>query len=151
MNDNSANKNINPSNIEINILPTKESANPPIIQKNDKTKLSFGKKVQEEIKIWARSTTTHGVQKLSNARQIFGQIFWILFILLALALCFTVVAKNITDYLQFEVTTKIRIIDKTEIEFPAISLCNLNPFITPSANAYIKNYMLIKYLNRKFT
>lgn len=114
----------------------------------DKNKNPHSKATQRviyHVKTWALSTTTHGVQKLANAKKIYSRIFWILFILVALSLCFFVIANNIIQYLQFDVTTKIRIIDQKEVIFPVVSICNINPFITPYAEQFIRDYFSNKY------
>ena len=58
------------------------------------------------------------------------------------------IVESLSNYLQFDVTTKIRQIFPYEIEFPPVIICNENIFATPIASEYInpKKFNLSKYL-----
>jgi len=107
---------------------------------------SLSKKVKEQVKNWALSTTTHGIQKFTKAENCCKQVFWLIFIFTALGLCSYVVINNVFQYLEFDVTTKIRIIDQPEVSFPVISVCNVNPLITPFAENYIKSFFFQRFI-----
>ena len=112
--------------------------------KSSEAELNLGQRAREKIKSWALSTTTHGVQKFTKAQKSHTRVFWIIFIFMALGLCSYVVVNNIIQFMKYDVTTKIRIVDQQSVIFPVISICNMNPLVTPSAGRYIKEYFLEK-------
>jgi len=56
------------------------------------------------------------------------RLIWLLSLLIFSALCSFLIAKTITNYLQYEVVTKINLVNENPSPFPTISICNLAPF-----------------------
>lgn len=104
---------------------------------NDET---LSERAKEKVYGWATSTTTHGVQRFTKATRRHTRLLWLVFILIALGLAIYVLANDVLQYLQHDVTTKIRIVDEKSVTFPVVSVCNMNPLVTPSAGQYIKEY-----------
>lgn len=48
-------------------------------------------------------------------------------------------------YLDFDVTTTMRLIREEKIIFPVVSICNLNPLITKEADHYVREYFQNEY------
>ena len=53
-------------------------------------------------------------------------MMWTLFFLVATGLCSFLIFKSITNYLQFDVVTKIQLFKESPVEFPVVTLCNNN-------------------------
>ncbi len=47
--------------------------------------------------------------------------------------------NSLIDYFQFNVTTEVRLIYESQLEFPSISICNKNKFSTNISIDCIKN------------
>jgi hypothetical protein len=56
------------------------------------------------------------------------QCIWFVILLLSTGATFFLIAKNITDYLTYEVTSQIRIINELPTQFPTVTFCDNNPF-----------------------
>lgn len=122
-------------------------------EKNDE----FG----EVLKEWLRYSKTHGLDRLVLSKNLAFKAIWILALLASAGVCSLLIARMIADYLRFEVKTQIREVFVESVPFPTISVCNINPFVTPEANEFIKDYFqsnfnvtiskfadLIEYSNR---
>lgn len=92
--------------------------------------------------VWMRNSTMDGLPNIAESRKsVIRLIFWLIMFGTCLGLCIFVVTKNIKDYLEFEVTTTDRVVAKDEIPFPVVTICNQNPFVTPEASTFIKQYI----------
>lgn len=60
-------------------------------------------------------------------------------------MCIYMIVRCISQYLQYDVTTTQVYIDQTEMDFPAISFCNVNTFASRPAYDYLRNYYNTKY------
>jgi len=88
---------------------------------------------------WSSSSTSHGYPNIFRTDKWLIKIMWFLFILLSTGFCFYMVTKSVMDYLNHDVVTKIRVFNEAPIEFPTITICNLNPFTTNASIEYINN------------
>lgn len=70
---------------------------------------------------------------------------WLIFFLAGLGVGTYMVVRAVSAFLNYEVTTTIRNLKNDTIVFPAISICNRNPFITDTGAAYIFDYFREKY------
>lgn len=53
--------------------------------------------------------------------------------------------RNIQQYLGWGVSSQILVVSMPTITFPVLSLCNVNPLITPTGNNYLRNYYNSRY------
>ena len=53
---------------------------------------------------------------------------WIIFFLGATGFCSYLVFQSVSNYLQFDVVTKIQIFKESTVDFPVVSFCNNNVF-----------------------
>ena len=90
-------------------------------------------KVLDIIESMGRVSTAHGVSHLFNANNTVKKSLWLICILLAGFLFITLASMNVLDYLEYQVTTKIRFHDEKTSDFPAVAICNYNPFVTEYA------------------
>lgn len=72
------------------------------------------------------SSTSHGIPNILRAERNSVKILWTLFTFVATALCAVLVIESILSYLEFGVTTTIRIKNEISSTFPAITLCSLS-------------------------
>jgi len=88
----------------------------------------------------AESSTAHGFPNIIKNEQLPIKFVWIFFTLISTGLCSYMVSKSILDYLNHDVVTKIRIENEVPIEFPTITICNLNPFYKNKTFDFYKQY-----------
>lgn len=101
--------------------------------------------MHDKIKDWALSTTAHGIPGVAKSTKTHTKILWIIFTVVSFGLCAYLLAKSIMQYLEFDVTSKIREDIRISIPFPTVSVCNVNPMVTPEANQFIRDYFNAKY------
>ena len=76
------------------------------------------------------SSTSHGIPNILRAKYRIVKALWAFFFLVSSSICCFLVYKSVIEYLSYEVVTKIRYIKETTVDFPTITICNKNPFVT---------------------
>ncbi|CAF1586787.1 unnamed protein product [Didymodactylos carnosus] len=115
---------------------------------NDQTETSDNKKdyiKRRRISIineYLISTSTHGLKSLGSAYNTLHFLFWFLTFLLACSLMLYFIVQCIIEYYHYPTQTIIEIRSETEINFPAITFCNSNPFRYDKINESYNNYLL---------
>ncbi|KAF6029020.1 ASIC5 [Bugula neritina] len=86
---------------------------------------SNAEKIELYEAYWIQNTTAHGCSRLANTAK-FQRFVWVL----ALLTCFVYVSIEVYNsfdfYYQYLTTTEINKINKPEIPFPAVTICNFN-------------------------
>ena len=100
--------------------------------------LKFDKKV---IKKALSRSTMHGLPHIIKSHSSLLQLMWFLFLMTSVGLFVKFSLISISNYLDFEVTTKIRKIYELPTTFPTISICNKNKFTTDFGIESIKKSM----------
>ena len=119
------------------------------IKKNNKIKTDAIKKKSinkaefyRKFKDLASSSTIHGIPNILRSSSVFIKILWSFFFLLSSGLCSYMVFLSVSNYFEYDVVTKVRIVDQAPILFPTVLICNANPFLTKESSAYIKQVLL---------
>ena len=73
------------------------------------------------------------------------RILWATTLLIALIICILLLIRSTSEYLSFDVVTKIQIINVKPVLFPTITICNTDAFVTENASDYIKYTFLKNY------
>ena len=107
-----------------------------------KSLLKLDKRV---IKNVLSRSTMHGLPHIIKSRSTLLQLMWLLFLITSIGLFVKFSLNSIFNYLDFEVTTKIRKIYETPTTFPTISICNKNKFTSDIGIEAIKKSM--EYFN----
>ncbi|RNA32454.1 acid-sensing ion channel 1-like [Brachionus plicatilis] len=90
---------------------------------------------------WTESITIHGFPNIFRTKLKLVRFMWIIFFLISIGFCFYIISLNIISYLNFDVITKIRVIEKDSLPFPAVTICNTNPFVTDEAFKYVSSFL----------
>jgi hypothetical protein len=91
-------------------------------------------------------STTHAIPNILRRDNVFLKVFWFLLLLVSVGFCSYLIIKAIMDYLNFEVTSKIRLVIESPMTYPMVSICNTSPFITKFAREYFASE-LVKMIN----
>ncbi|RNA24225.1 amiloride-sensitive sodium channel subunit beta, partial [Brachionus plicatilis] len=81
------------------------------------------------------SSSSHGIPNILRAEKFSIKILWTIFTSIATALCGVLIIQSILNYLEFGVTTTIRIKNEISSIFPAITVCSLDP-VLPLAKSF---------------
>lgn len=94
----------------------------------------------EELVYYGRYTSMHGFPHMVRSVNKYQRFFWIIYTIFAIGMGGYMFYYTIIGYLQYSVNTNVRITPQTKIKFPMITICNENPFVTPQASEYIREY-----------
>ena len=111
--------------------------------KDDKAQVKD--KVKEKFVEWSQSSTSHGYPNIFRTKNTIVKIMWLIFLLAGLGVGIYMVIRGVREYLEFNVTTTIRKIKADSLVFPAVSVCNVNPFVTEEGARYVLDYFRDKY------
>ncbi|RNA22809.1 acid-sensing ion channel 1 isoform X2 [Brachionus plicatilis] len=98
-------------------------------------------KMFDIFKEWTESMTMHGFPNIFRTKFLPIKIMWIILFLASTSACFFLIISNLINFFNFEVVTKIRVIKKDSILFPAITICNINPFVTQQGLEYVQSFL----------
>lgn len=113
-------------------------------RRNDKD-LTLRKSIRKKLIDWSKRSTSHGFPNIFRTKNMCVKMMWGSFFSLFLCLGIYMVFIGIEEYLQYDVTTKIRVIEQNSLVFPTVSICNLNPFVTDTAHEFVIDHLRSKY------
>jgi hypothetical protein len=108
-------------------------------------KVDVKDRVKRKFVEWSLSSTSHGYPNIFRTKNNFLRVMWAVVFVGGLITSIFFVMESIEGYLKFEVTTNIRRLNLDSIDFPAISICNTNPFVTDSGAAFLLDYFRRTY------
>lgn len=106
--------------------------------------------IKELFVEWSLVSTSHGWPSIFRVKRFYLKVMWAICFLASTGYCGFLVIMSIYDYLEYQVVTKIRLVSEKPVTFPAVTICNLNPFVTPEANQFILDYFS-NYYGYNFT
>jgi hypothetical protein len=100
--------------------------------------------LKETFLEWCGFSTAHGIPSLSRTDSRIIRILWIVCLIASTTYCFYSIISIIVSYFSYNVLINMQIVDKSNVDFPAVTVCNLNPFDRRYSQDYI-NKVLAKY------
>ncbi|XP_038061024.1 uncharacterized protein LOC119731823 isoform X2 [Patiria miniata] len=88
----------------------------------DQTPKTFGGLVSE----FADNTTAHGVSRIANASSCIASFIWLVILCAAFSGFFYQGTNLVLDFFSWPYGTTIDIITNTSVDFPAVTVCNMN-------------------------
>ena len=85
------------------------------------------------------SSTSHAIPNIFRTTSWTIRIFWTVAFLFASALCSYMIFQSVNDFLQYDVNTKTRSFREYPVIFPAVVICNKDPFITEKSMTLLAN------------
>lgn len=92
------------------------------------------------------NSTIHGTQRIASNDNLFIRIVWICFFLASGALCVYMICLNIIGYFQFDTVSKIEKHHLITTEFPAVTICNTNPYTTEESFKFISDLFIDNHM-----
>ena len=93
---------------------------------NQRIKRNLLKKIKEEAIEPIESWTLHGLPNVFRTKYKSIKIIWIILFLAALGISIYFLYNTINEYLQYNVTTVVRIVNVEEMDLPVITFCDKN-------------------------
>ena len=95
----------------------------------------------ERVSKIAISSSLHGLSNLIRTESIIFKIVWFACLIVSGSVCCFLINRTVVEYFRYDVTTKIRLIQENEVDFPAVAICNSNPFVTTAAVDHLIQYI----------
>ena len=101
--------------------------------------------LKNEFVEWSLLTKFDGFSKVFQTKVVAIKIIWLVIFLLFTGLTAALVIKNITGFCKFEVTSLIEVKIERPTNFPAITICNNNPFTSSQSQSLMDMIALENY------
>ena len=119
------------------------------IEANEARKLSEKKEKIKQIKIRLKekflehlsTTHLHGLPHIVRTKYWYMKLFWLVFFLLMLGISLWLIVLAYQSYFAYPVITSIKKYVDKEPDFPAVTFCNLEPFLSKTASDYIEKHL----------
>jgi hypothetical protein len=98
-------------------------------------------KMIKYIKSLALRSKLHGFSHLIHNKSNVVRKLWAFFMFCSICACVFMIVRLIADYNKHDSTISIKIIRDVPVDFPAITICNLNPFDRSNAEQYINKVL----------
>ena len=115
--------------------------NPVIIEK----RIHVKKQVKSKFVELSSSSTSHGYPNIFRTKYLSIKILWVFSLMTAIGFCLFLLIRGINAYLEFNVITNIEMIDERPVEFPTITVCDLDKFQTYQAAELIREIYYSEY------
>ena len=86
--------------------------------------------IKEVLLKFGKKSSKHGIPNIIQAKSLWLKAMWTFFFILATSCSSYLVIKSISNYLDNEVVTKIKVLWQQPAEFPTVIVCNLNRLAT---------------------
>jgi hypothetical protein len=124
-------------------LALSEPKKEKMIKVEHRKKLS---KLKNLILEWSQSVTYHCFPKIFKEKTRFCMRFiWALIFLIFSSLTCYILVNNITSYYKYSVVSTIQIVNEETSVFPAVTICNSNPYVTKYAENLTKELAYESY------
>jgi hypothetical protein len=84
--------------------------------------------LKQALKDWIDRTTSHGLPNIFRFTHWTIRVIWTLAYLTSFVVCCYFIAKCFVEYGKYATTVSIAYVREAPTDFPAVTLCNLNPF-----------------------
>ena len=104
------------------------------------------KNIRKIFFAWSQSVTYHGFAKIfSEKTNAPLRPLWAFIFLSFSALTCYLLVSNVLSFYMYNVSTSVQIVDESPSAFPAITICNVNPFTTQAAEELLEQLALDKF------
>lgn len=104
------------------VVPSTVAVPPPAIPVENPQKKH--KTLKEKLQEFADDTTAHGIPRIISRPNYFSKLFWLILVCGAFYLFGSQAWEIVAAFHSYN--TKIELVTKREINFPAVTVCNLN-------------------------
>ena len=77
---------------------------------------------------WISDTSSHGIPKIINKKLYMIKFMWSLFVIISWAACFYFIINTFVQFFKWDVNVSTIREEERPAQFPAIDICNLNPY-----------------------
>jgi hypothetical protein len=118
-------------------METIESNNNPIIKETKKVNLDF--KLKDILLVWIDLSTLHGYKRIFSTKKTVVKLLWSICCISSLVMSVVITILLIKKFTNYNFATKYEFVQRSSLNFPAITFCNKNPFATHEIFDQVKN------------
>jgi hypothetical protein len=115
--------------------------NPVIIEEKNQVK----KQIKSKFVELSSASTSHGYPNIFRTKYLSIKILWVFSLMTSIGFCIFLLIRGINAYLEYGVVTNIEMIDERPVEFPTITVCDLDKFQTYQAAELIREIYYTVY------
>jgi hypothetical protein len=104
----------------------------------DNENQTLKQKLKKKFLEWCEQSTSHGIPSIARSTNWVMRIMWTLFFLGSLSYCSVLIIQSLVDFLKYETTISVTRVQELPATFPAVTICNINPFNEIFAEEYIQ-------------
>ena len=90
--------------------------------------LKLSEKVKIELLRWCKRTTIDGIPHITRSTNWTMRALWILFFTASIIFCLFAIMQTLIAFYDYTVTMTISRVQEMSSVFPAVTICNLNPY-----------------------
>jgi hypothetical protein len=88
-------------------------------------------------------SSCHGISNIVRSKSLLLRMIWVISISISVGFCSFLITKSIRNYIEYDVVTRVRVVGKTSMELPMITICHPDPFLSEYSRIVIKFFMNI--------
>jgi hypothetical protein len=129
-------------------ISTNKNKTTPLSQNSEKSKWAL---LQETFVEFSKRSDVNGYVKIFEYENVFIKFIWFLILLGSLFITGYVLSWSVLAYLEYGVSSQIGLVYEMPTEFPAVTLCDANPFISKQSENVMNSIYTSKSLGDDFT
>jgi hypothetical protein len=90
---------------------------------------------------WIAHSNTHGFPNIFRSKFLFVRLFWLLSSLGSISICSYIIYRNISNFLMYEVSSKVKLNRQVPAQFPAVTFCPVDIFSTEYGKNFAKSVL----------
>ena len=88
--------------------------------------MGFGRVIGQTFNTFIDQTSIAGLSNAAQRKSLAKKVYWSVLFVLGVFFTFEGLIENVISYYEYEVTTSTDLTHMSSVEFPAVSICNLN-------------------------
>jgi hypothetical protein len=104
------------------------------------------KETKNTLKDIAENSNVHSLSHIVRTEYLFVRIMWVFAVITATICCLILISLSIIQYYEYNVVTDYKISYQASSNYPTITICNTNPFVTKKAYDFVNNYAVLNNL-----
>ena len=113
-------------------------------EKND-INISLFEKLDKSLLNVLKYSTVGGLAELGKRKEIYMRIFWTIVVLICSSYALVTIIRKINTFYNYEVVLESDKFQEMPVKFPAITMCNENPFNEQKTFAYLQEKLNLTY------
>lgn len=82
----------------------------------------------DQVRDFCADTSAHGLSRVAAAKSWPARLFWMAIFISASVISIHQISLSFAMYLRYPTKTDFSVIIKEQLRFPAVTVCNINPF-----------------------